>query len=146
MRFTLSCLLVAAAAVGLPATTWAFFPTFAREVGGHRHRASDDHPPAPSSKSCPRSYGITKTTKSIDEAIETICKGNTRWIAFSRVSSKHFDGENFLGGQECVAYERDIAITAAERVNLRLARLALGRGTASTTRLLQPLQLGRARQ
>ncbi|HKO89662.1 MAG TPA: hypothetical protein VJU61_00825, partial [Polyangiaceae bacterium] len=125
MRLIFSCLFAASAIVGLPATTWAFFPTFAREVGG----VGIGHPTITRNaieQVLSQAYGITKTTKSIDDAIEAICKGNTLVDEDQVASSKHFDGENFLGGQERVAYERDFSITAAEKGQLSSARLALG--------------------
>ena len=103
----------------------AFFPSFLREVGG----TGVGHPSITRSAIeivLRESYGITKTTKSIDKAIQTICDGNALVDTDQFLSSKHFDGENFLGGQEYIAYERNIAISAADGGDVGLARLALG--------------------
>src|SRR5690606_13599038 len=78
-------------------------------------------------------YGITQPSASVRVAIDMIKAGNTYTDEDQTHSSKHFDGENFVGGHEIIIFERNQVLEFAGSGNLSLARFSLGEA-------LHPLQ------
>lgn len=72
-------------------------------------------------------FGITDLTKPMKKAIEEIAEANIQVDEDQFLSSKHFDGENFAGGQSFIlAGNRGLIIQALERENASSARFHLG--------------------
>lgn len=72
-------------------------------------------------------FGITKLTDPMKKAIEEIADANVKVDEDQFLSAKHFDGENFAGGQAFIlAGNRRLVISALERENAASARFHLG--------------------
>lgn len=79
-----------------------------------------------------RDFGVSPT-KSMERAIVAITESNAYVDTDQVHSSKHFDAENFLGGQEWIIFQREWVLTRAREGKGVLARYALGQA-------LHPLQ------
>jgi len=71
-------------------------------------------------------YGITAPSASTRAAIDTIKSGNSFTDEDQFRSSKHFDGENFVGGHEQIIFERNQVLEFTRSGNMFLARFSLG--------------------
>lgn len=71
-------------------------------------------------------FGITDLTKSMKKAIEQIAEANAAVDEDQFLSAKHFDGENFPGGQSFVLSNRQRLIAAIQQDSAGTARFHLG--------------------
>jgi hypothetical protein len=73
-----------------------------------------------------RTYGVSSLTSSMRRAITAIVEANAAVDNDQTASSKHFDGENFLGGQEWIIFQREWVLTRAQEGKGVEGRFALG--------------------
>lgn len=71
-------------------------------------------------------FGITDLTKSMKKAIEQIAEANAAVDEDQFSSAKHFDGENFAGGQSFILSNRQQLIAAIQQDSAGTARHHLG--------------------
>ena len=71
-------------------------------------------------------FGITKLTKSMKKAIEQIAEANAAVDEDQFLSAKHFDAENFPGGQNFVLANRKLVVSTIQQDSAGSARFYLG--------------------
>lgn len=70
--------------------------------------------------------GVVRSA-SMDKALIQIYKANIDIDLDQSTSAKHFDGENFAGGQQFIASNRDLVVSTLAKSDANGARAALGR-------------------
>lgn len=76
-------------------------------------------------------FGVSRLTKSMKKAIEQIAEANAAVDEDQFLSAKHFDGENFAGGQGFVLANRRLLISTIQRDSAGSARFYLGQALHS---------------
>lgn len=76
-------------------------------------------------------FGITDLTKSMKKAIEQIAEANAAVDEDQFLSAKHFDGENFPGGQGFVLANRKLVVSTIKQGSAGSARFYLGQALHS---------------
>lgn len=104
----------------------AFFPTNARTgfgaFGTSHQKMSQQAVEALDSEF----FGITKLTKPMKKAIEQIEDGNIQVDDDQQHSAKHFDGENFAGGEQFIDANRKLVLSTLKNDDGVDARFYLG--------------------
>ncbi len=76
-------------------------------------------------------FGITRLTKSMKKAIEQIAEANAAVDEDQFSSRKHFDGENFAGGQSFILINRRLLVSTIKNDSASDARYYLGQALHS---------------